>query len=81
MNCETFTSLMGDYTDRDLDAEMTAWFDDHRRICVDCRRMLDSYGETIRLARVLSCTDIPAAAVTRLRDSLRARLPPLSEYH
>ena len=81
MNCETFTSLIGDYTDNDLDAGTTASFDDHRRTCVDCRRMLDSYDETIRLARGLPCTDMPAAVVARLRNNLRARLRLFPEYH
>jgi hypothetical protein len=81
MNCETFTSLMGDYRDNDLDADARAIFDGHRSICTDCTALFKSYNEINRVARSLSCDDMPAAVFSRMRKNLRQKLGESAQYN
>ncbi len=74
MNCETFTGLMVDYRENDLDSVTKDSFDRHRNICLNCMRLLNSYNEIIRIARSLPCADMPASMANRIRNEVRAKL-------
>ena len=80
MNCETFTGLMGDYRENDLDEETVVLFDAHRSICLNCSRLFASYNETIRIVHSLPCCDIPPEALRRIRSNLKSKIGHLSDY-
>jgi anti-sigma factor RsiW len=80
MNCETFTSLMGDYRDNDLDAATKTSFEGHLSLCPNCASMFNSYKEAIRTARSLPYGDLSASVMHRIRKDLRARLDNYTEY-
>ena len=80
MNCETFTSLMGDYRDNDLDAKTRLSFHNHRSVCPDCSALYNSYNETIRMTQNLNCGDVPSEALNRIRNNLISKAGQLRNY-
>ena len=51
MTCQEFADFMMDYLSGELPSEPRAAFDHHLRLCVNCRRYLASYRETVRLGK------------------------------
>jgi len=80
MNCEIFTSLMGDYTDNYLNAEARASFDRHRNVCPDCTALFNGYNESSRIALSLRCGDMPREALSRIRNNLRTKIEDFTQY-
>ncbi|MGE5812893.1 MAG: anti-sigma factor family protein [Acidobacteriota bacterium] len=51
MTCREFTDFMMDYTSGELSAESRAAFEYHLGLCINCRRYLASYRETVKLGK------------------------------
>jgi anti-sigma factor RsiW len=51
MTCRQFADFMMDYLSGDLSAEIRQEFDRHLSLCMNCRKYLAGYEETIRLGR------------------------------
>ena len=51
MTCREFADFMADYLSGDLPTAVTSAFDHHLTLCVNCRRYLTSYQETVALGK------------------------------
>ena len=51
MTCREFADFMMDYLSGELSSESRAEFHYHLSLCVNCRRYLASYQETIKLGK------------------------------
>jgi len=61
LSCREALDFLAEYLDGGLAAPVRATFDHHLALCVDCRRYLDDYAETIRLGREAHAADGPAS--------------------
>lgn len=59
ITCRELIDFLMSYVDGELPPEQRAEFDRHLDACAACRRYLDSYRQTIRLAKGLK-QDAPA---------------------
>jgi anti-sigma factor RsiW len=51
ITCREFAEFMSDYFAGQLPLDVRSQFDDHLARCVNCRRYLTSYQETVKLAK------------------------------
>jgi anti-sigma factor RsiW len=51
VTCREFADFIGDYLSGELDASVFARFEQHLQVCVNCRRYLRSYEETVKLGK------------------------------
>lgn len=51
MTCREFADFMMDYMSDELSTESRALFEYHLSLCVNCRRYLASYQETVKLGK------------------------------
>ena len=63
MTCREFADFMADYLSGELPAAATSAFEFHLSLCVNCRRYLTTYEETVKLGK-------------RAFDDESAELPP-----
>ena len=61
MTCREFTDFIADYLSAELPEQVQRAFERHLDVCVNCRRYLEQYRETIACGRV--AFDDPAAVV------------------
>jgi anti-sigma factor RsiW len=81
LTCQRVTDVIIDYVSGDLDAEMTAIFEAHLRVCPDCVAFLNTYRGTIRATRSLAYDSIPEEMRDRVRQFLHktiSEFPPSS---
>ena len=51
MTCREFADFILDYLSGELSTELRAAFESHLSVCVNCRRYLASYQETVKLGK------------------------------
>jgi anti-sigma factor RsiW len=51
VTCREFADFIGDYLSGELDASVLASFERHLQVCVNCRRYLMGYEETVKLGK------------------------------
>ena len=51
MTCREFADFMMDYLSDELSTESRALFEYHLSLCINCRRYLASYQETVKLGK------------------------------
>ena len=51
MTCREFADFIMDYQSGELSAELRTRFDQHLALCVNCRKYLTSYEETVKLGK------------------------------
>ena len=51
MTCREFADFMADYMSGELPAAVKTAFDHHLTLCVNCRKYLTSYEETVKLGK------------------------------
>jgi anti-sigma factor RsiW len=51
LTCREFADFMMDYLSDELSTESRAAFEYHLSLCINCRRYLASYRETVRLGK------------------------------
>ena len=51
MTCREFSDFIMDYQSGELSSELRARFDQHLALCVNCRKYLTSYEETVKLGK------------------------------
>jgi anti-sigma factor RsiW len=73
MTCREFTDFLAEYLAGDLPAAARAPFEHHLEICVNCRRYLAQYRETIALGRV-SFEDLDAVVPDDVPEDLVAAI-------
>lgn len=61
MTCREFTDFIADYLSAELPEQVQRAFERHLDVCVNCRRYLEQYRETIACGRVAFA--VPAAVV------------------
>jgi len=71
--CEDVASVLQDYFDGTLDANLAASIDRHFADCPNCRHFARTYGEVIRATGELPCEEIPDDVRDRVRSAIRER--------
>jgi anti-sigma factor RsiW len=51
VTCREFADFIGEYFSGELDASVVARFERHLELCINCRRYLKSYEETVKLGK------------------------------
>lgn len=51
MTCREFADFIADYLSEELPPETRAVFEHHLDLCINCRRYLTSYEETVKLGK------------------------------
>ena len=51
VTCREFADFIADYLSNELPAKVRTAFDDHLRVCSNCRKYLTSYEETVKLGK------------------------------
>ena len=69
MTCREFADFLSDYLSNELPAPVRANFEHHLTICVNCRRYLSSYEETVKLGK-RAFDDLDAALPTDVPEEL-----------
>jgi anti-sigma factor RsiW len=61
VTCREFADFMSDYFAGELPPDVRARFDDHLARCVNCRRYLISYQESVKLGKHAydDCAELP----------------------
>lgn len=57
MTCREFADFLMDYLSGELPPETRAQFNAHLELCINCRRYLTSYEETVKLGRRAFASD------------------------
>lgn len=70
MMCDDIADLILDYLTEELDPDTTSEFEKHMRICPDCVAFLNTYKQTVQMARSLRYEDIPPEMERRVRQFL-----------
>jgi hypothetical protein len=73
MTCREFAGFLADYSANELAADVRATFDDHLRLCPNCRRYLTGYQATIAIGR-LAFDDPDARVPADVPDELVAAI-------
>jgi len=71
--CRDYISGLSDYLDGELDAQLCAEIEKHLAECENCRIMVDTLRQTVKLCREGREEKLPPSLETRLNDILRAR--------
>lgn len=70
INCRDFAQLLIDFVSGELPPEHHAQVEQHLQACPPCVTYLQTYQQTIRLARKLPCQPLPPTLDQRLRAAL-----------
>jgi anti-sigma factor RsiW len=75
MTCRDATDFLGAYLSRDLAPDVHAAFERHLALCVNCRRFLQQYEQTVAAGRAAceACDDapVPDELVRAILNSIR----------
>lgn len=71
ITCEKVTSLIVDYLNRELDADLLQVFDQHIQRCDDCVAFLKTYQQTKTAVSSLTYDDLPQDLQTRTLAFIR----------
>ena len=74
VTCREFADFMADYLSGELHQDIRQQFDRHLGLCVNCRRYLTSYKETIALGKRALADDDSALPVDVPEELVRAIL-------
>jgi anti-sigma factor RsiW len=77
VTCREFADFMSDYFAGELLADVRAQFDDHLARCVNCRRYLTSYQESVTLGKHAydDCVELPKDVPEDLVRAILAARP------
>ncbi len=70
MNCRECLDFLSDYRNGELPDEQRAVFETHLSKCPPCRDFLDSYCESIRMAKDCCCPDPDGPVPDKVPDAL-----------
>jgi predicted anti-sigma-YlaC factor YlaD len=71
--CPDYINSLNDYLDGRIDPQLCAEIEKHLGECKNCRIMVDTMRQTVKLCREGREEKLPPALETRLNDLLRAR--------
>ncbi|HOP06184.1 MAG TPA: zf-HC2 domain-containing protein [candidate division Zixibacteria bacterium] len=71
--CPDYINELNDYLDGAIDPELCAEIEAHIGQCNNCRIMVDSMRQTVRLCREGTPEELPEKLSARLNDLLRQR--------
>lgn len=72
--CSDYLKDLNDYLDGDLDPELCADIEEHVGQCTNCKLMIDTLRQTVRLCRESGeCEELPPGLSARLSSLLRKR--------
>ncbi len=73
-DCSTYISNLCDYIDGDLDPELCKQIETHLGECPDCKVMLDTLRQTVKICREDGrCEELPEELSRRINVRLRER--------
>jgi len=75
LTCQRVTDAIIDYVSGEMDAETTAVFESHLRMCSDCDAFFNTYRGTLRATRSLADEHIPPELSDRVLQFLRKAMP------
>ncbi len=70
VKCQEIADFLADYFEGEIESEQRRVFDFHMSACPECRCYLDSYRQSIQLAR--DCAEPPPPPPQRLIDAILA---------
>lgn len=83
MTCEELTEFLSRYLDGELAAEQRSVFEGHLEACPPCEVYLDTFKETIRMGKEVSCPpaketmpDSLVRAILAARDAVKRERKP-----
>lgn len=71
--CEEYIGGLADYIDGEIDPDLCAEIERHIGQCRNCRIMVDTMRQTVKLCRDGKQEPLPAELEGRLNDLLKAR--------
>ena len=71
--CLDYIKELNDYIDGELDSAICAEIEKHIGECNNCRIMVDTLKQTVRLCREGKPENLPAVLESRLNNLLKAR--------
>ena len=71
--CRDYISGLSDYLDGELDPQLCAEIEKHLGECENCRIMVDTLRQTVKLCREGREDKLPPSLEAKLNDVLRAR--------
>jgi predicted anti-sigma-YlaC factor YlaD len=71
--CEDYLSGLADYIDGTIDPELCAEIEKHIGKCNNCRIMVDTFKQTVKLCREGKPEPLPPILEEKLMDLLRAK--------
>lgn len=74
LTCRQLRELLYEHHAGELAIEHRVSFESHLASCKDCTYYVESYTHTVRIARKLPQSGLPADAESRLRAALRDHL-------
>ena len=72
-NCPEYVSELNDYLDGTLDSNLCSEIEKHLGECENCRIMVDTLKQTVKLCRGGKEEPLPAALESRLNNLLKAK--------
>lgn len=71
--CEDLIGNLSDYIDGELEPELCEELEKHLAGCKNCRLMVDSLKQTVKLCKDGTCEDLPESLQKKLNDKLAER--------
>lgn len=71
--CSEYVSELNDYLDGELDSELCDEIEKHVGQCENCRIMVDSLKQTVKLCREGRPEKLPTLLEDKLNDALKER--------
>ncbi len=71
--CPDYMHHLNDYLDGTLDADLCREIDEHVGNCDNCRIMIDTLRQTVKLCRGGKEVPLPPSLEAKLRDLLKTR--------
>ena len=72
MTCAELTEFLSRYIDAELAESELSVFQEHLEACPPCEVYLDSFRETIRMGKVVSCSEAQEAMPDSLVEAILA---------
>jgi predicted anti-sigma-YlaC factor YlaD len=71
--CPDYIKELNDYLDGTLDPQLCREIDEHLGVCENCRIMIDTLRQTVKLCREGKEVPLPQTLESKLNDLLKTR--------
>lgn len=80
LRCRDINGLLHDYLEGSLDPDLRRGLDEHLADCAGCHGFLNTYRDTVAVAKELRCEDIPPELQRKLRSFIAEKARHRSFY-